>query len=525
MTDSEINEIPSPEELNKNQDVYNSIVSNIGKIESTLSEIDGRIKELTGKRQSLFTQAEKLQDDLKQKMMEIETIQKDKAEKDNQITSIIAEKEELKAENDRLGRVTGESGEQVTTLANQIKEKDIIISQLEQEKSGIENKRQQLEKSTQIDFENLSKLSQKIIDINTSIESNNKQLKNILSESWNLETSTGPSPSSSSSELSNSGVEVPVPVGEDEENLVNDELLNEAIEEKNVQEPLDVSESEPVESSKTPSYADIARGNQLGGKKRLPLLYGGTKVPVWRRKKSATSIFRKYKRSQLNRMASKWGVVLPLKYKRKKDLAISMRLLMHYRYGDLKLKSDIEKVARIVGINKNHYKTKSSLKRAINKKMINMKMKAGSYFASELKSGLLKKIRTPLLKGGQGKFLTMRKSSYIRGGGSQGNFLMKGGGYIKVLKFQNKRKNLENTLDKTKRAKDRLPIQKKIRIINEKVKSIMKKGGCGCTTRGGSANIGDSIVMGYHHDHPRSKNHTLGGKRRTKKHLKKKTKK
>ena len=65
-------------------------------------------------------------------------------------------------------------------------------------------------------------------------------------------------------------------------------------------------------------------------------MYGGTKVPVWRKKRSAGAIFSKFKRSEMNRMASKWGIANPMKYKKKKRLATAMKLLMHYRYGDIK---------------------------------------------------------------------------------------------------------------------------------------------------------------------------------------------
>jgi len=187
----------------------------------------------------------------------------------------------------------------------------------------------------------------------------------------------------------------------------------------------------------------------------------------------------------MNRIASKWGVANPSKYKKKSSLAIAMKLLMHYRYGDLKLKSQIDRVAKIVGILPSHYKSKSGLKRAVNKRMRGMKMRAGSYFAAELKRGLAQNMKTPLLSGGQGKFLTMRKSSYLsggkssrkrtKGGSSQGRFLMRGGSMDKVLKLQSKRNDLEKKLQKA-RSKDKEALRKKINGINGIIQRLQKGG-------------------------------------------------
>jgi len=219
------------------------------------------------------------------------------------------------------------------------------------------------------------------------------------------------------------------------------------------------------------------RRRQQGGRARLPIMYGGTKVPVWRKNKSATVIFRSFKRAEMNKVAGNWGVVNPQKYKKKKDLAIAMKLLMHYRYGDLKMRAQIDRVAKILGIRSSHYKSKTGLKRAVNKRMSGMKMRAGSYFAAELKSGLLKSIKTPLLSGGgQGNFLTMRKSSYLTGGsGRQGKFLMKGGNTGKLLQLQKKRSKLEAQLLKA-RSKDKEQIRKKINGINSLIKKLQKGG-------------------------------------------------
>lgn len=586
-SEPEINEPLSQTELNQNSVVYNTIMGNIDKIENSLSEINGHLEELTGKRQSLFTQAKKLQEDVQEKMTQIEDLQSQMSSKNNEMQSVILQKDELSAEVTRLNQVSGDSGVKVEELAQQLKDKELALNQMEQEKSQIVDKREQLEKATQVDFDNLSTLSQRIIDINKSIEKNNYKLKSILSESWNLEKETGPKPPSGPFDKPQgpsrrprtrsriSGLEVPVPEGKEEEPLINEEVKNVLSESQNVRPApldLDFSDNESDDDFSTPqslppskkSYLDALKKDG-GGKRRLPLMYGGTKVPVWRRKKNASAIFRKYKRSEMNRMATKWGVVSPMKYKRKKDLAVAMKLLMHYRYGDIKLKKDISRVARIVGLRPSHYKTKASLKRAVNKRMGNMKMKAGSYFAAELKAGLLNSVKTPLLKGGQGKFLTMRKSSYLKGG--QGKFLMKAGGMDLIMEYQNKRAKLEKELKNVKRARNRDPILKKIEVLNKRIAKLMKAG-CGCTagkkykaTRGGNKGIKQirdmekkiqkleselanarahkrdaiekklkgahnmlrklkekvggapldyKMTMGHHHDHPRMGNHSGG---------------
>lgn len=520
------------EELRQNEAVYKEITNNISNIESNLTQIEGKLSELTQKRDSLYTQAKELQNQLENKVSKIEELQ-------NNINTLEQDKVNLNEEITRLKTTTGESSARVEDLGKELIEKDREISQLKSRRDNLEN-------TTQKDLENLKSLSERIVKINQTIENNNNKLADILNESWKVESGTGDN--SSNSPSSPGGLsEIPVPESlesneqEDVENMENDEEffepqdIDEATKTRLERRVRDTANENRDILDETPDFlkemSDNDEEEQVGGRRkkrrmrggsapRFPLMYGGTKLPVWRTKKNPTSLFNNLKREEMNKMASKWGVYGALKYKKKKDLAIAMKLLMHYRYGDLKTQEQISKVARIVGLKPHQYKTKNSLKRAVNKRMSGMKMRGGSFYVKELKSGL--KVQTPLLTGGQGKFLTMKKSSYLTGG-SQGKFLIKGGGSIK--KYQKERAKLEKKLRKSKNKKETMSLLKKVNQYNKK---ILKAGGCGCmagkkykVNRGGSgAPLDHKMTMGYHHEHLRMGNHS-GGKRKSKRKTRK----
>ena len=336
----------------------------------------------------------------------------------------------------------------------------------------MESEQGKLKASSEKDYSNLQEITSRIEKINIKISENNEKLKDILSASWEVEKGTGGIETSSiATQTGESPLPQEPPIIADEQHKI------EELEKENAPE-IEIENPGP---EVYPENSD-AEELQLGGKRRkkkngrrrprLPRMYGGTKVPMWRKNKSATSIFRSYKRLELNRMAVRWGVTSPMKYKKRKDLAIAMKLLMHYRYGDLKLKKDIDRVAKIVGIHVSHYKTKSGIKRVINKKTTGMKMRGGSFFVAELKKGLQNSLKTPLLtggqgrflmKGGQGKFLTMRKSSYLTGGKASRKH-RKGGSTA----LQLKRRALESKLDKAKR-KEKEALKKKISVLNKRI--------------------------------------------------------
>ena len=403
-----------PVDFQKNEDLYKKIMASIEDTEKQLLEIENNINQLTAKRDQLVEQAGRKQEELQGKINRIQEIEEEKSKLQKEL-------DEAKNENNRLStEASATSG----NLNEKIKELTAKIEQLENEKAG-------LTRSGERDFQNLQDLSKKIDGINGRIKKNNDDLKKILDGSWGApEDGTGSN----------------VPKG----NPVPEELAQQ--------------ENEDLDDL-TPDFIKDMTDNdpeQEGGARRirLPRIYGGVLVPRWR-KQRATHIFGKYKRSSLNQLARKYGVVNPAKYRAKKDLSIAMKLLLHYRYGDIKKSSDLKRVAKIVGVNPRKLKTKSALKGAINKRMGGMKMRGGSYFTKELKSGLLKSVRTPLLTGGQGKYLV--------GGNArvQGKYLVGGS-----KRTKQRLADIDKQLKRAKKYGD-----KKTAKLLMKVRKLLQKGG------------------------------------------------
>ena len=480
---------PSPKETKDNEGVYNDIMSNITEIESTLSQINGKIEKLSSNRAKLFEEADRYQKELEDALKSVEDLQGKINVKDNELIDLTKQKENLDAEILTLKSKGEEGTVAAEQLRKEIEEKNSRIANLESEKNNLQGEQDKYKQVAEKDLKNLGNIQNKIKKINVAIKGNNDALDKLLNENArNNERGTAPD--------GNQGVETEVPIPEEPE--------------MTEQEKNELGTISPEEEKGT------ELGLQGGGRKRLPIMYGGIKVPVWRTKRKAITLFHKYKRPQLNRIALKWGIVSPMKYQKKRDLAIAMKLLMHYRYGDLTKRAQIDRVAKIVGLKPGHYKSKTSLKRAINKRMSGMKMRGGSFFMAELKKGL--KVKTPLLSGGQGKFLLMRKSSYLKGGSKQGRFLMKGGGVDKVIELQKRRTSLEKELSKARREAEKQKIRKKIHGLNSLINKMMG-GGCGCMAgmkyklgrRGGSAPLDHSMKSSYYGNASRLGNNTVGG--------------
>ena len=527
--------------IRENEKVYKDIMSNISEIENTLSDINNKLTKLTANRNELFKEAGKYKIELQDALQKVEELQGRIVNANNKVLTLEREKSDLEAKLKLLESKSKEDfDKEKSGLLLQIEGKNRQIEALKKEKMDLMGEQEKYKSLAEKDLSNLQDLQGKIVKINEAIKNNNNSLEKLLGEKW------------SSVEK---GTTIEVDKAEIFEVPGAEELQNQDekdIKDLSKEDEIDIEIEAPKEEM--PANED-AEELQLGGKKkpRLPIMYGGIKVPVWRKKK-ALAIFGKYKRSSLNKMATRWGISSPLKYKRKKDLAIAMKLLMHYRYGDLVKREQIEKVAKIVGLKPSKYKTKSGLKRAVNKKMKGLKMRGGSYFAAELKKGLLKKIKTPLLKGGtfyaaelkkgiaknlntpllkggkaQGNYLTMRKSSYLKGGKAQGNYLtmrkssyLKGGSEDKILKLQKKRTEYEKKLSDTKKPYERDMYMKKIKGLNGLISKML--GGCGCSAgrkyrvgRGGSAPINYKMGSKYLGNPSRLGNNKGGKKRKCKK--------
>ena len=102
---------------------------------------------------------------------------------------------------------------------------------------------------------------------------------------------------------------------------------------------------------------------QTGGRKRLNL--------TWRYI-SHDTLFGGYSKDTLVKKARKWGINNPKKFKKRQDLQVAMKVLMHCKYGDVGKRVHLNSIARSVNINPKNYKRKQNLYNAICNKTKNI---------------------------------------------------------------------------------------------------------------------------------------------------------
>lgn len=75
-----------------------------------------------------------------------------------------------------------------------------------------------------------------------------------------------------------------------------------------------------------------------------------------------SQLFGGYSRDSLNNMAKKWGINNPKSFKKKKDLQVVMKLLMHTKNGGIRSRTSLNQIAgRCYGLKASNYRTKKDL--------------------------------------------------------------------------------------------------------------------------------------------------------------------
>ena len=77
--------------------------------------------------------------------------------------------------------------------------------------------------------------------------------------------------------------------------------------------------------------------------------------------------FKKYKRSDLNKLAKKIGLTNPKKFRNKDTLCRILNTVIFFKAGGFRKRKELNQIAHLLSINPNSYKTKKDLLRKLNK--------------------------------------------------------------------------------------------------------------------------------------------------------------
>jgi len=150
-------------------------------------------------------------------------------------------------------------------------------------------------------------------------------------------------------------------------------------------------------SSVQNNTSSVRSGYGGGAKKQLYKMFGsGKKYSLRWRYISHRTMFGGYNRKSLERIASKWGIVNTKSYKRRDLLQKTMHFVMFARYGDIKLRKNLNTAAKILGLNPKNYKRKQDLYSAVYNKTnkMNFNLKGGKKTVRKTKKTVRKTKKT-----------------------------------------------------------------------------------------------------------------------------------